>query len=774
MTKPWKGMINIDVRDSKPDWEPYTAPKAPDGAPNVLIVLYDDTGLAAWSPFGGRIEMPTMQRLADRGLIYSQWHTTALCSPTRSCFLTGRNHHQNGFACIAEAATGYPGSHGHIPMENAYLAEVMREKGWNTFWLGKNHNVAVDEADMGASKRNWPLARGFDRFYGFLGGESDQWTPTLVEDNHYVDQPYGPEAGYHLSKDLADKAISFIRDSKQSAPDKPWFTFFCPGANHAPHHAPKAWIDKYKGKFDDGYEAYRAWVLPRMIEKGILPEGTQLSPMNPMPEGTFSELDLVKPWDSLSSAEKKLFSRMAEVYAGFSEYTDHQVGRVIDYLEQSGQLDNTLIFYCADNGASAEGSPCGSVNENKFFNGFPDDVQQNLKMLDELGGPDTYNHYPTGWAMAFSAPFRMFKRYSYQGGLCDPLVVHWPKGIKAQGEVRDQYHHVIDIAPTILECCGIEFPERVKGYTQTPLPGVSMKYSFDDAQAKTRKEMQYYAMLGTRGIWHNGWKAVAVHGPTSGLGHFERDAWQLFHTDVDRAEAIDLAAKHPEKLTELINLWFSEAGKYDVLPLDDRLPAEILTDVRPQSVSPRDTYFYYPDTLEVPESAAVNVRGRSYRIIAEVELAEPDAEGVIFAHGSRFGGHSLFIKDRKLFYVYNFLGIPPEQKLVSNGLKPGRYLLGMEFVREKAGAHGESLGHAKLYVDQKVVAEAPMRTQSGAFALCGDGLCIGRDSSDAVSAEYRDRQFAFRGGVIHKVGVNVGPQQYLDLEKRAAAILARE
>ena len=352
MAKQFNGVINLDVRDSVADWSPYLAEEAPEGSPNVLIVLYDDTGLAAWSPYGGRIQMPTMQRLADDGLTYSQWHTTALCSPTRSCFLTGRNHHQNGFAQIAEGAQGFPGHTGHIPMENAAMAEVMREKGWNTFWIGKNHNVPVDEWAMGATKRNWPLARGFDRFYGFIGGETNNWYPDLVEDNHYVDPPYTPEEGYHLSKDLADKALGFIRDSKQSHPHKPWFLWFCPGANHAPHHAPQEYIDKYKGKFDDGYEAYREWVLPRMIEKGILPEGTELTPLNPLPDGKMVEGDAVRPWDSLTDDEKRLFARMAEVYAGFSEYTDAQVGRIVDYLEESGQLENTIVLYCADNGAS--------------------------------------------------------------------------------------------------------------------------------------------------------------------------------------------------------------------------------------------------------------------------------------------------------------------------------------------------------------------------------------------------------------------------------------
>ena len=773
MAKPFAGVINVDVRDSVQDWGPYSEPTAPEGAPNVLIVLYDDTGLAAWSPFGGRIEMPTMQRLADDGLIYSQWHTTALCSPTRSCILTGRNHHQNGYACIAEGATGFPGSNGHIPMENAFLAEVLRQKGWNTWWIGKNHNVPSDAWDMGGSKAEWPLARGFDRFYGFIGGETDQWYPNLTDDNHYVDQPYLPEDGYHLSKDLADKALTFIRDSKQSRPDKPWYMFFCPGANHAPHHAPQEYIDKYKGAFDDGYEAYREWVLPRMVERGILPEGTDLSPINPMHEGTFSPLDMVRPWASLSEDEKKLFSRMAEVYAGFSEYTDAQVGRIVDYLEESGQLDNTLIFYCADNGASGEGTPNGSVNENKFFNEWPDDLAENLAMLDKLGGPETYNHYPTGWAFAFSTPFRMFKRYSYQGGICDPMVIHWPKGIEAKGEVRSQYHHAIDIVPTIVECCGIEFPEYVNGYEQTPIAGVSMKYSFDDAEAPTTKHTQYYAMLGTRGIWHDGWKAVAEHGPTSGIGHFDTDRWQLFHTDEDRAEAHDLAAEHPEKLQELVNVWFAEAGKYDVLPLDDRTPLEIILAERPSPFPEGGRRVLYPDTSELPERTAPNVRGRSFKILADVEITDPDAQGVIVAHGSRFGGHSLFVKDGKLFYVNSFIGVPPEQQFVGEGITTGTHVVGMEFTKVSVGDHHETHGTTKLYIDDKVVAEGDMRTQPGHFALCGEGMSIGRDTGAPVSAEYAP-PFAFTGGRIVQVAFDMGDDQYLDLEAEAAAMMARE
>jgi arylsulfatase A-like enzyme len=569
LPRPFKGTINLDLQDSTEDWEAFLADKASEGAPNVLVILYDDTGQAAWSPYGGRIQMPTMQRLADNGLIYSQWHTTALCSPTRSTFLTGRNHHQNGFASISETALGFPGYSSHIPPENAPMATVLRDAGWSTFWVGKNHNVPVDEWTMGSSKKNWPLGMGYDRFYGFIGGETNNWYPDLAEDNHYVDQPYLPEDGYHLSKDLADKALEFIRDSKQSETDKPWYLWFCPGANHAPHHCPQEYIDKYKGVFDDGYEAYREWVLPRMIEKGILPEGTELTPINPMTEGTFSPGDLVRPWDEASDEEKALFCRMAEVYAGFSEYTDTQVGRIIDYLEQSGQLGNTLIFYCADNGASGEGSPNGSVNENKIFNTYPDKIEDNLPLIDKLGTPETYNHYPTGWAVAFSTPYRMFKRYTYQGGIADPLVIHWPAGIKAKGEVRHQYHHSTDIVPTIFECCGVEMPKFVNGAEQTPLPGVSMRYSFDaEPDAPTEKVTQYYEMFGMRGLWHQGWKAVTEHGPMRGGGGFENDTWQLFHTDEDRSEAHDVAAENPEKVEELKDLWLAEAGKYNVLPLN--------------------------------------------------------------------------------------------------------------------------------------------------------------------------------------------------------------
>jgi arylsulfatase len=773
--KDFKGTIKLDVRDSKPDWGPFTPKRAPAGAPNILFVLYDDTGLAAWSPYGGRINMPTLQRLADQGLTYTQWHTVALCSPTRSTLMTGRNHTLNGMAAITEGAQGFPGWAGRIPPQAATIAQILQGNGYSTFWLGKNHNVPEQDVAEGGDRSTWPLGQGFERYYGFIGGETNQWYPDLVEDNRFIEPPYGPEKGYHLSKDLADQAIKMIRDQKASSPSKPWFMFYNPGANHAPHHAPQEYIDKYKGKFDDGYEAYRTWVLARMIEKGVMPKGTQLTPINPLPESQANPADAVRPWDTLNADEKKLFSRMAEVFAGFSEYTDVQIGRLIDYLEKTGQLDNTLVLYAADNGTSGEGTPNGSVNENKFFNNYPDDLAENMRMMDKLGGPDTYPHFPTGWAVAFSTPFQMFKRYAqYSGGTADPLVISWPKGIKARGEIRDQYHHSVDIVPTLLDVVGLQMPKVYRGVEQFPLSGVSMRYTFDAApNAPTRKKRQFYSMLGTRGIWQDGWLAASVHAPFTGKGNFDKDQWQLYHVDVDRSESIDLAKKYPEKLAALKKAWYEEARINLALPLDDRTPAEILGMERPSGEPPRDRYVYYPGTAPVPEGVAVNVRNRSYKILANVEITDANASGVIFAHGSRFGGHSLFIKDRKLHYVYNFLGIKPEQKFVSSvELQPGKYTLGMEFTRTGAGPHKESLGTMKLYIDDKVVADGPMKTQPGKFTLSGDGLSIGYDTGDAVSGEYAVPN-RFQGGTIQGVGITVEKASYEALELEARRALMR-
>ena len=769
------GKIELDVRDSVADWAPFELKKAPEGAPNILVVLYDDTGLATWSPYGGRINMPTLQKLADNGLMYSQWHTTALCSPTRSCFLTGRSQHVNRSGSITEGSNGFPGMAARLPAQCATVAQVLQDNGYGTFWIGKNHNVPEEDVSSGGSKSEWPLQKGFDRFYGFLGGETNQWYPDLVEDNRFIEQPYSPEEGYHLSKDLTDNAIRMLRDQRSSNPSKPWYMWFCPGANHAPHQAPQEYIDKYRGKFDDGYEAYRDWVLPRMIAKGVLPEGTTMTPINPLPTDVAATApnDAVRPWNTLNADEKKLFSRMAEVFAGFSEYTDAQVGRIIDYLTETGQLENTVVFYCADNGASGEGSPNGSVNENKFFNGYPDELSENMKYIDTLGSPDTYEHYPTGWATAFSTPFQMFKRYAqFAGGTCDPMIISWPKGIKSKGQVRDQYHHATDVAATVLDVAGLEMPKEYKGIKQYPLNGVSMRYSFDEPTTPTTRKRQYFAMLGTRGIWQDGWKAAALHAPISNQGNFDQDRWELYHVAEDRSESTNVAEQYPDKLKELIDAWFEEAKNNFVLPLDDRSAVEQAGTPRPQAEPPRDRYLYYPDTAPVPEGVAVSIRGKSYNIAANVDLT-PDAEGVIFAHGSRFGGHTMFISGGRLHYVYNFLGIKPEQEFVSPPLAPGKQTLGVSFEREKAGQYGESLGTTTLFVNGKPVTSGPMRAQIGKFTLAGDGLCVGYDSGDNVSQKYKNPG-TFTGGTIKVVAFDVSEKAYIDLERDAEAAFATD
>lgn len=780
MAKPFRGKIDLDVRNSVPDWEPYEEPKAPEGAPNVLYIVWDDVGFGAFETFGGLIETPNMQRLADKGLRYTQFHTTALCSPTRSCLLTGRNATSNGMAVITEGTTGFPGSNGRIPPENGFISEVMVERGWNTYAVGKWHLTPEEECNLAANRRHWPLGRGFERFYGFLGGETDQWYPDLIEDNHQIEPPATPQEGYHLSQDLATQAIGFIRDSKAIAPDKPWLMYFCPGAAHAPHQVAKEWADTYKGRFDMGYEVYRQQVLANQKRMGLIPHNTELPPLNPYADvksvdgKSWTENDIVRPWDSLSDDEKRLFCRMAEVYAGFITFTDQQIGRLLDYLEESGQFENTIIVALSDNGASGEGGPNGSVNENKFFNGVPDNIAENMKYLDVLGSEQTYNHYPNGWAVGFCTPFKYYKRYSnYEGGTADPFLVCWPKGIKARGDIRHQYIHAIDIVPTLYDCLGIEPPEVLKGYTQHPLEGASFRKTFDDASAPAPRSAQFYSMLGTRGIWHNGWHASTIHPPCpSDWGHFTQDRWELFHIEEDRNQCHDLADTHPEKLEELKALWYHEAGRFHGVPLDDRAAVAILTSPRPQMTAPRDRYIYYPDCSEVPEAVAVSIRGRSYNIAAEVTLDSPEAQGVLFSHGGRFGGHTLYLKDKKLHYVYNWLG-EIEQKLISEKEVPtGKCILGVRF-RMEGVVEGNPVGLAALYINDENVAEQKIKTQPGKFTLGGEGLNAGRDLGQPVSRDYTS-PFAFTGGTIKQVIVDVSDVKFRDMERELQAMYARD
>ena len=780
MAKTFRGVINLDVRDSVPDWEPYLQPVAPEGAPSVLYIVLDDVGFSAMEPWGGLIETPNINRLAANGLTYTNWHTTALCSPTRSSLLTGRNHTTNGMACIAEATTGFPNGNGHIPFECATIAEVLGERGWNTYMLGKWHLCPSDEMNMASTKRNWPVGRGFERFYGFLGGETNQWYPDLVYDNHPVEQPSWPEDGYHLTTDLTDKAIEFIKDAKVVFPEKPFLMYFCPGACHAPHHVAQQWIDKYRGKFDMGYERYREAVFERQKELGIFPPTAELSPLNPY-DGEMSTdgkpwppLDVVRPWDSLSADEKRLFSRMAEVYAGFLSHTDHEIGRLLDFLEESGYLENTIVVLVSDNGASGEGGPNGSVNESLFFNGIPDDVEKNLANIDLLGSPATYNHYPVGWAWAFDTPFKMWKRYNFEGGVADPLVIAWPRGIAKHGELRHQFLHATDVVPTVYDLLGVEMPDVVKGFPQVPLEGVNFRSTFESDDVPTPKESAFFSMLGSRAVWHKGWKAVSVHPTIAGWSNFGHDRWELYNTVDDPTECHDLAAEEPVKVQELINEWFHLAGMYHGLPLDDRTAVEVLADpTRPQVVPARDRYVYFPGTAEVPESAAVNIRNRNYSIAVDVDVETPEAGGVLFSHGARFGGHALYVKDRKLKYVYNFVGLQ-EQIIESTAEVPtGRVLLAAAFEREGDGM--PTTGTLSLYANEEKVGEGTIMTQPGNFSLVGEGLNVGQDPAEPITDDYPgSRPYPFVGGTIHQAIVDVSGEPFLDLETEAAMMMARE
>lgn len=777
----WFGRVATDIRDSEPDWGPFLAPAAPAGAPNVLMIVWDDVGYGALEPFGGPIETPAMRRIADSGVRYSNFHTTALCSPTRSSLLNGRNATSNNMACITEASAGFPGFSGRVPFENGMISEVLNARGWNTYAVGKWHLTPSDENDASSWKGRWPLGRGFERFYGFLGGETNQWYPDLVYDNHTVEPPATPEQGYHLSADLADKAIRFVRDAKAVAPQKPWFMYFCPGCGHAPHHVFKDWADRYRGRFDEGYQAIRVGILANQKRMGLLPQDLELSPINPHgepditgPDGrAWPALDFVRPWDSLTDDERRLFVRMAEVYAGFVSYTDEQIGRLLDYLAESGQLDNTIIVVVSDNGASGEGGPNGSFNENKFFNNVPDTIEANLPRIDDLGGPSAYNHYNTGWAWAFDTPFPYWKRFAgYEGGVADPLIVSWPAGIAARGEVRDQYVHAVDIVPTLYELLDVDPPAVLNGWTQSQIEGHSFAASISDPQLPGRAT-QFYSMLGMRALYHQGWLATTLHPPLSGWSNFDKDRWELYDLRTDRTQLHDLADEKPELLEELKGLWFYYAGVYKGLPLDDRTALEIMASPRPEPGEPRSHYVYYPDSADVPEAVAVNVRRRSFTIAAAVTIDTPEAEGVLFAQGGVAGGHSLFLKDGRLHYVYNWLGERIQTISAPEPVATGTHVLTAEFRKTADDPDTFSaLGTLTLYIDTEAVGDAQIATQPGTFSLTGDGLCVGRDSGSAV-ADY-PAPFPFVGGTIDRVIVDVSGDHYVDHEKQVLAYIARD
>ena len=774
MGTPFRGKIALDVRDSTPDWAPYLAPKAPTGSPNVLMIAWDDVGYGAMDVFGGPIRTPTMQRIADRGVRFGNFHTTALCSPTRASLLTGRNATTTGMATIAEFASGFPGISTRIPFETGMISEVLAAQGYNTYCIGKWHLTPGEECNVAAYKGRWPLGRGFERYYGWLGGETNSYYPDLVHDNHPIEPPARPEDGYHLADDLSHRAIQFIQDAKTIDPDKPFFMYFAPQAGHAPHLVPLEWADAYKGVFDTGYEAMRPEILARQIELGLLPEGTELSGINPHGEPSrtgpngepWPMLDTVRPWESLSDDEKRLFIRMAEVFAGYVTYYDDRLGRIIDYLEQAGELDNTIIVAVSDNGSSGEGGPNGSFNEWRFFNGIADTTELVLEHIDELGTPASNNHYNTGWAWALDTPFPYWKRWAgYEGGTADICLVSWPAKIAASAEVRHQYVHAVDVVPTLYDLLGITPPSVINGYEQLPIEGESFAAALTDPGAPA-KSTQFFTMLGQRAIYHEGWLACTVHPPLSSWGHFEDDEWELFHLEVDRSQSTNLAEQEPERLAAMTALWFECADQYNGLPLDDRSALEQVLAERPRAAAARDQFVFYPDCADVPESAGPSIPGRSYAIAAGLAVDEADAEGVLWAAGGVAGGHSLYVKDGRLRYTFNWVGTYLQDVVADRDLTPGEHVCVAEFVATGKSDNPQmpgAKGMLTLYVDSEVVGSGEITTQPGYFCLTGDGISVGRDSGSAVTPQYQ-APFPFTGGMIDKVVVDLSGEHYVDHE----------
>ena len=752
---PFKGKIGRTISESTSDWPPLAV--APKGAPNVLFIVLDDVGFAALGCYGSPvIKTPHMDKLAKNGVRYNNFHTTALCSPSRSCFLTGRNHHANSMGCITEGSNGFPGYNGRVPLANGLLSEMLTPFGWSAFAIGKWHLTPNEDMNLACNRKWWPLGRGFDRYYGFLGGETDQWYPWLAYDNHFVKAPKTPEEGYHNVPDLTDKAKEFIADLKQVAPERPFFLYFCPGACHAPHHVPKEWIAKYKGKFDAGWDDYREKCLANQINMGICPPGTKLSPHDPE----------VPYWAKLTKEQKEVYAHEMEVFAAYLTYVDHYIGELVAFLDEMGQLDNTLIITVSDNGASPEGGPNGSFNENLFFNNAPQPLSLSLKHLKQWGDPTTYPHYSWGWAFATNTPFRRWKREVARGGISDLCIVHWPKGIKAKDAIREQFTHAIDLVPTVLDVLKMKMPTSINGVAQTQLEGVSFAKTFDNAKAKVPREAQYFEMLGTRSIYLDGWRAYA---PWETLGKqitpkdVDNAKWMLFNINEDFSESEDIAAKHPEKLAEMKQLWFMQAQKYKVLPLD-ATSVERLAYPRPQMSGPRDKYVYYQGTGEVESANAVDVRNRSHSIVAEVVIPKKGAQGVLLAQGGSFGGFTFFVnKEGKLQFSHNYLGLE-EYKVISEEKVPsGKVTLGMAF--KKTGPPDFKIGKGApgtvtLFINGKEAGQGKIPvTVPLAMSLSGDGLCCGKDTCSAVSADYMGSEFPFTG-VIRRVTVDVGNDQH--------------
>jgi arylsulfatase len=736
----------LDARRVEPP--PRFEVSAPEGAPNVVIVLIDDMGFGQPSTFGGSIAMPTLDRLAAAGLRYNQFHTTALCSPTRVALKYGRNHHSANAGSVMEIATAFPGNQGRIRQSVAPLAEMLRLNGYSTAAFGKWHETAPWEVSVSGPFDRWPTRQGFDRFYGFIGGETNQWAPLIYDGTRKVEPPRGSRP-YHFTTDMANQAIAWVRAQQSLTPGRPFFVYFAPGATHAPHHVPKEWIARYEGRFDGGWDAYREQTLARQIELGVVPPGTKLAPK---PQG-------IPDWDSLSADEKRLFARQMETFAAFGEHTDHEIGRLANAIEDLGVMDDTLFIYIAgDNGASAEGSMTGLFNETSFFNGVPEPLADVLRYLDRWGDPTTYPHYSIGWAVAGNAPFSWAKQVaSSYGGTRNGMVIHWPRGIEAKGELRTQWHHVVDIAPTVLEAAGLPFPQVVNGTRQQPFEGVSLAYTFEDANAKDRHLVQYFEIGGNRAVYQQGWLAGTVHRapwerePRAPL---DRDRWELYDTRSDFSLANDLAAENPRKLEEMQALFMKEAVRYGVLPLDDRSIERFNAAIagRPDLMGGRTSLTVYEGMTGMMENAFINVKNRSHTITAEVEIPAGGASGVVIAQAGRFAGWSLYFRDGRPAYVHNWIG---RQRYTVTAIEPvaaGRATVRLDFAYDGGGLGKGAT--ATLSVNGRPVAEGRI-AHTVPLVFSGDeGVDVGVDEGTNVTDAYREGDNRFTGR-IHKVTIEV-------------------
>lgn len=730
------GTIGATYRDSTPWWP--DAPRAL-GGPNVVLVVLDDTGFAHFGCYGSLIDTPNIDRLARGGVLYNSFHTTALCSPSRASMLTGRNHHSVGMRAISNWNSGFPNMRGSIAPSAATVAQVLNADGYATFALGKWHLAPMEEASAAGPFHNWPLQKGFDRFYGFMNGETDQFYPELAEDNHPVDPPRTPEEGYHLSEDLVDRAVQWISDLKGMIPDQPFFTYLAFGAQHAPHHAPDSYLAKWRGAFDEGYDVLRERVYQRQLELGVIPAGTALAPRNPG----------VPAWDDLTENQKRFSTRLQEAFAAMLEHTDAQIGRLVDYLESIGEMDNTLFMVCSDNGASQEGGPYGVMNEFSYFNMLIDDVDDVVATrLDDIGTPRGYSNYPWGWAQVGNTPLKWYKQNTYGGGVRDPLVVHYPKGIRDRGAIRPQFCHAVDLTPTILEVTGATMPDTFAGVAQLPLHGASLVGTFAANEAPAPRSVQYFEQLGHRGIYADGWKLTTYH--VQGRP-WDEDVWGLFRLDDDFSECNDLSAKFPEKYDEMLALWWSEAERYGVLPLDDRGIELFAAPPRPGTVHARTTYTYHPPVARIPMETAPALGGRSWVVTADVDVPAGGVEGVLFARGGHDLGVGVFVRNNELHFNYNALG---RETRISGPFTagPGAHVVVVEFERV-----GKKDANVTLRLDDTVVATGyiPQIVR----IMGSSGMTIGYDSHSPMVTDY-ELPFAFTGSISKIV---------FDVKNRAAA-----